>query len=85
MTVFNFGRIDSMTFSQNDFLYDAIAGFIEIIKKTEAYICSLDFTQVSFSLKEDGSPVSNLDISIENFVHSELAVVLPDFNLIGEA
>jgi myo-inositol-1(or 4)-monophosphatase len=73
-----------MTFSHNDSLHHVIAGFIEVIKKTETYIGSLDFTRVSFSLKDDGSPVSNLDIAIENFVYSELAVVLPDFKLIGE-
>jgi myo-inositol-1(or 4)-monophosphatase len=80
----NFGRIGSMKFSQGDTLREAITGFIEIIKKTESYIGSLDFTQISFSLKEDGSPVSSLDIAIENFVQSELAVALPDFKLIGE-
>lgn len=61
-----------------------IEGFAQLIIQLREFIQGQDFRRGNYVLKNDGSPVGDLDIAIENFILQRLPVLLPGFQLIGE-
>lgn len=58
--------------------------FAALVKEVHDYLANQTLTNVSVEFKLDGSPVTNLDIEIENFVRMKASVLLPNFQVIGE-
>jgi myo-inositol-1(or 4)-monophosphatase len=73
-----------MNYSKNDQQEIYIRNFLKLVQNTQTYISAQNLSEVSFTLKPDGSPVSDLDLKIENFVSSQVVMLLPEIQLIGE-
>ncbi len=73
-----------MTFSDDEVSKGFISNFLLLIQNLENFLSSENLSEVQFLLKKDGSPVSDLDVKIENFVRSQACSLLPKFQLIGE-
>ena len=61
-----------------------VAGLAQLIILLKEFINGQDFGSGNYETKNDGSPVGDLDIAIENFIQVHLPVLLPGFQLIGE-
>ena len=73
-----------MTYSSPNLAEDTIVGFAQLIVQLREFIQRQDFRGGNYVIKNDGSPVGDLDIAIENFIVQQLSVLLPGFQLIGE-
>jgi len=71
-------------YSSPNLAEDTITGFARLIIKIREFIQDQDFRLGNYIMKNDGSPVGDLDIAIENFILEQLPVLLPGFQLIGE-
>lgn len=63
---------------------NTIPAFARLIIQLKAFIQDQDFGSGNYVMKNDGSPVGDLDIAIENFILQKIPVLLPGFQLIGE-
>jgi myo-inositol-1(or 4)-monophosphatase len=63
---------------------DTISAFARLIIQLREFIQDQDFRLGNYVMKNDGSPVGDLDTAIENFIMQKLPVLLPGFQLIGE-
>ena len=71
-------------YSSPNLAKDTIASFAKLIFQVKEFIQSQDFRCGNYVVKNDGSPVGDLDVAIENFILLQLPVLLPGFQLIGE-
>jgi myo-inositol-1(or 4)-monophosphatase len=65
-------------------MVENVNGFAAIINRLNKFIGNQDFHSGEYHVKNDGSPVGDLDLSIESFVGRQLQELLPGFQLIGE-
>jgi myo-inositol-1(or 4)-monophosphatase len=63
---------------------EIIYSFKLLIDDLNRYITLQDFNDFEFDLKNDDSPVSDLDFMIEAFFRKKAATYLPKFQVIGE-
>lgn len=73
-----------MKYSSPNVSKDTITRFAQLIDQLRLFIQGQDFRRGNYAIKNDGSPVGDLDIAIENFILQKLTVLLPGFQLIGE-
>lgn len=84
MLTFRNGERLSMKYSDSEVADFITYGFAVIVNRLNEFIGNYDFQSGSLKVKEDGSPVSDLDLSIENFIQRHLQDLLPGFQFIGE-
>jgi myo-inositol-1(or 4)-monophosphatase len=56
----------------------------ELVSSLRKFITNQDFSQLRFRFKHDGSPVSELDLAVEDFVRQLILELLPGFQFISE-
>ena len=61
-----------------------VNGFASIINRLNEFIGNQDLQSGEYQVKHDGSPVGDLDLSIEKFIGRQIQELLPGFQLIGE-
>lgn len=71
-------------YSSPNLTEDTISAFARLIIQLREFIKAQDFRLGNYVMKNDGSPVGDLDIAIEKFIMQKLPVLLPGFQLIGE-
>jgi myo-inositol-1(or 4)-monophosphatase len=71
-------------YSSPNLTEDTISAFARLIIQLREFIQGQDFRLGNYVMKNDGSPVGDLDLAIENFIMQELPILLPGFQLIGE-
>jgi fructose-1,6-bisphosphatase/inositol monophosphatase family enzyme len=55
-----------------------------VVQESQALVLSQDHQCVSQQIKPDGSPVTELDFAVEDFIRSRLRSAFPDHGIIGE-
>ena len=71
-------------YSSPNLTENTISAFARLIIQLREFIQDQDFRLGNYVMKNDGSPVGDLDLAIENFIMQELPILLPGFQLIGE-
>ena len=61
-----------------------INSFASLINRLNEFIRIQDLDSGEFQVKKDGSPVGDLDLSIESFIETQMEELLPGFQFIGE-
>lgn len=63
---------------------DPVLGFSQLVKKMHIYFEKKKSFSGFFEIKEDGSPVGDLDLEIEEVIRKEINDCLPAFHLVSE-
>jgi myo-inositol-1(or 4)-monophosphatase len=63
---------------------EIVDGFVSIINRMNQFIVTQDLQSGDYKVKQDDSPVGELDVAIENFVELQMREFLPGFQMIGE-
>ena len=63
---------------------DPVSCFCQLVKKVYKHLNKKTSFSGLFQVKEDGSPVGDLDLEIEYIVRKEIAKLLPTFDLVSE-
>ena len=73
-----------MSYSSPEIPTNVVDGFVSIINRMNQFIIAQDLQAGDYRVKQDDSPVGDLDVAIENFVELQMREYLPGFQMIGE-